>query len=130
MLTFSIVGISMVVGLLLPNIERVLGIIGSTIGVTICIIMPSLLLGKTARHPRDRLVSQVKGRMTSNTNVGIRVLFSFFVVDMTFSYQVILWSGATVMILGTYAHILNAGEGVGADPGLEKGECCSSSLKI
>lgn len=40
---------------------------------------------------------------------------------MDISHQVILWSGAVIMILGTYAHILNAGEGVGADPGLEQG---------
>ncbi|XP_034250081.1 putative sodium-coupled neutral amino acid transporter 10 [Thrips palmi] len=88
-LTFCIVGVSLVVGLLLPNIERVLGIIGSTIGVTICIILPSLLLGNTARHSKDRLFSQV-----------------------------ILWSGAIIMILGTYAHILNSEQAT--DSGFEQ----------
>ncbi|KAK3923946.1 Putative sodium-coupled neutral amino acid transporter 10 [Frankliniella fusca] len=90
LLTFGIVGISLLLGLMLPNIERVLGIIGSTIGVTICIITPSLLLGSTARHSNDRLLSQV-----------------------------ILWSGAVIMVLGTYAHILN-GQATGTDPGLEQ----------
>lgn len=90
LLTFCIVGISLLLGLMLPNIERVLGIIGSTIGVTICIITPSLLLGNTARHSKDRLLSQI-----------------------------ILWSGAIIMILGTYAHILN-GQTNGTDPGLEQ----------
>lgn len=88
-LTFCIVGVSLVVGLMLPNIERVLGIIGSTIGVTICIILPSLLLGNTARHSKDRLFSQI-----------------------------ILWSGAIIMILGTYAHILNSEQAT--DSGFEQ----------
>lgn len=91
LLTFGIVGISLVVGLLLPNIERVLGIIGSTIGITICIITPALLLGNTARHPKDRLISQI-----------------------------IMWSGAVIMILGTYAHILSAGQPGGSNTGLEQ----------
>lgn len=89
-LTIGIVGVSLVLGLLLPNIERVLGIIGSTIGVGICIITPSLLLGNTARHSKDRLLSQV-----------------------------IMWAGAIIMVLGTYAHILNSEQASKIEPALE-----------
>ncbi|XP_022182137.1 putative sodium-coupled neutral amino acid transporter 10 [Myzus persicae] len=54
-ITFFIVLFSLVTGLLMPNIEVVLGLIGSTIGVMINVMFPSMFLVRVANKcPKER----------------------------------------------------------------------------
>jgi len=74
LLTVSIVMSSLIIGVLLPNIETVLGLVGSTIGVTVCITLPAMLMHVIARQEGDRLISKVRRRicyvvMTNKGNV-------------------------------------------------------------
>lgn len=59
-LTFIIVIVSLIIGILIPNIELVLGLIGSTIGVLICIIFPATcFICLTTKNTNERIVAQV-----------------------------------------------------------------------
>jgi sodium-coupled neutral amino acid transporter 10 len=59
-LTVVLVGASLIVGLLLPNIELVLGLVGSTIGTVICLLLPALMFTRLAsKYSSERLVAQV-----------------------------------------------------------------------
>jgi len=54
-ITFFIVLFSLVTGLIMPNIEVVLGLIGSTIGVMINVMFPSMFLVRVAnKSPKER----------------------------------------------------------------------------
>ncbi|XP_050534477.1 putative sodium-coupled neutral amino acid transporter 10, partial [Daktulosphaira vitifoliae] len=54
-ITFFIVTFSLVTGLLMPNIEVVLGLIGSTIGVIINVMFPSMFLVRVAnKNPKEK----------------------------------------------------------------------------
>ncbi|XP_024890824.1 putative sodium-coupled neutral amino acid transporter 10 isoform X1 [Temnothorax curvispinosus] len=76
-LTIVIVSISMTIGILVPNIEFVLGIVGSTIGVMICLIFPTVFfISISSKNTNERLVAQ-----------GILIV------------------GVWIMILGTYANL-------------------------
>nr|XP_012221541.1 PREDICTED: putative sodium-coupled neutral amino acid transporter 10 [Linepithema humile]XP_012221542.1 PREDICTED: putative sodium-coupled neutral amino acid transporter 10 [Linepithema humile]XP_012221543.1 PREDICTED: putative sodium-coupled neutral amino acid transporter 10 [Linepithema humile] len=76
-LTITIVSISLIIGILVPNIEFVLGIVGSTIGVMICLIFPTVFfISMSSRNTNERLVAQ-----------GILII------------------GVSIMILGTYANL-------------------------
>ncbi|KAL0115604.1 hypothetical protein PUN28_010841 [Cardiocondyla obscurior] len=76
-LTIVIVSISLIVGILVPNIEFVLGIVGSTIGVMICLIFPTVFfISISSKNTNERLVAQ-----------GILII------------------GVWIMILGTYANL-------------------------
>ncbi|XP_020296823.1 putative sodium-coupled neutral amino acid transporter 10 [Pseudomyrmex gracilis] len=76
-LTIAIVGISLVIGILVPNIEFVLGIVGSTIGVMICLIFPAVFfISISTKNTNERLIAQ-----------GI------------------LFVGVWIMVLGTYANL-------------------------
>jgi len=56
-----IVTISLIIGILVPNIEFVLGIVGSTIGVMICLIFPAaFFVSISSRNTNERLLAQVK----------------------------------------------------------------------
>ncbi|KAG8274062.1 putative sodium-coupled neutral amino acid transporter 10 isoform X2 [Homalodisca vitripennis] len=83
-LTFAIVAVSLVTGILIPNIELVLGLVGSTIGVLICIMMPAtLFLCLTTRQNNERLLAQV------------------------------LWvGGLLIMVLGSYANLYATEEAI------------------
>lgn len=60
-LTIAIVSISLIIGILVPNIEFVLGIVGSTIGVMICLIFPTVFfVSINSKNTNERLVAQVK----------------------------------------------------------------------
>lgn len=60
-LTVAIVSISLIIGILVPNIEFVLGIVGSTIGVMICLIFPAVFfISINSKNTNERLVAQVK----------------------------------------------------------------------
>lgn len=76
-LTFVIVFISLVTGVMIPNIELVLGLVGSTIGIMICVVFPATCFICIS---------------TKNTNE--RVLA-----------QIMLFVGVLVMVLGTYANL-------------------------
>ncbi|XP_018333410.1 putative sodium-coupled neutral amino acid transporter 10 [Agrilus planipennis] len=76
-LTFIIVFISLLTGVLIPNIELVLGLVGSTIGIMICVVFPATCF----------ICISMK-----NTNERIAA-------------QVMLFIGIMVMVLGTYANL-------------------------
>jgi sodium-coupled neutral amino acid transporter 10 len=60
LITLVIVAASLVTGLLIPNIELVLGLVGSTIGVLICVIIPAtFFLCLTTKNNNERLLAQV-----------------------------------------------------------------------
>ncbi|XP_011158305.1 putative sodium-coupled neutral amino acid transporter 10 [Solenopsis invicta] len=76
-LTIVIVSISLIIGILVPNIEFVLGIVGSTIGVMICLIFPTVFfISISSKNTNERLIAQT-----------------------------ILIIGVWIMILGTYANL-------------------------
>ncbi|XP_072766769.1 uncharacterized protein [Anoplolepis gracilipes] len=76
-LTIAIVSISLIIGILVPNIEFVLGIVGSTIGVMICLIFPAVFfISINSKNTNERLIAQ-----------GILII------------------GVWIMVLGTYANL-------------------------
>ncbi|XP_020720033.2 putative sodium-coupled neutral amino acid transporter 10 isoform X2 [Bombus terrestris] len=76
-LTIIIVAVSLVTGILIPNIEFVLGLVGSTIGVMICLIFPAIFfISISSKHTNERLLAQV-----------------------------IMFVGICIMILSTYANL-------------------------
>ncbi|XP_031835188.1 uncharacterized protein LOC116428121 isoform X2 [Nomia melanderi] len=76
-LTIAIVAVSLVTGILIPNIEFVLGLVGSTIGVMICLIFPAIFfISISSKHTNERLLAQI-----------------------------ILFIGICIMILSTYANL-------------------------
>ncbi|KAF2890702.1 hypothetical protein ILUMI_15471, partial [Ignelater luminosus] len=76
-LTFLIVFVSLVTGVMIPNIELVLGLVGSTIGIMICVVFPAMCFICVS---------------TKNTNERILA-------------QLMLFVGVIVMVLGTYANL-------------------------
>lgn len=67
----------MITGILIPNIEFVLGLVGSTIGVMICLIFPAIFfISISSKHTNERLLAQI-----------------------------ILFIGICIMILSTYANL-------------------------
>ncbi|XP_068976096.1 putative sodium-coupled neutral amino acid transporter 10 [Bombus flavifrons] len=76
-LTIIIVTVSLITGILIPNIEFVLGLVGSTIGVMICLILPAIFfISISSKHTNERLLAQV-----------------------------IMFVGICIMILSTYANL-------------------------
>lgn len=76
-LTVTIVSISLMIGISIPNIEFVLGLVGSTIGVMICLIFPmAFFISITTKNTNERVLAQV-----------------------------ILVVGILIMVLGTYANL-------------------------
>lgn len=60
LLTFSIVLVSLIIGVLIPNIELVLGLVGSTIGVMICVLFPAAcFICMTYKNTNERILAQV-----------------------------------------------------------------------
>lgn len=59
-LTIGIISMSLTVGLLIPNIELVLGLVGSTIGVLICVMFPAVaFISISSKSTQERLLAQV-----------------------------------------------------------------------
>lgn len=59
-LTFIIVFTSLFIGVLIPNIELVLGLMGSTIGVMICVLFPvTCFICLSPKNTNERIVAQV-----------------------------------------------------------------------
>lgn len=77
LLTFIIVATSLGIGIIIPNIEVVLGLLGSTIGTMICLIFPvTCFICITTKNTNERLTAQF-----------------------------LLFVGVIVMVLGTYANL-------------------------
>ncbi|XP_058129034.1 putative sodium-coupled neutral amino acid transporter 10 [Anopheles ziemanni] len=76
-LTIAIVVVALIFGLLIPSIEVVIGLVGSTIGVAICIIIPAACYMTVCK-----------------TNITERQLA-----------QVMIAFGFIIMVLGTYANL-------------------------
>lgn len=58
-LTVLLVGVTVGCAVLLPNVEVVLGLTGSSIGSLICIVMPALIFARlTSRETNERLLAQ------------------------------------------------------------------------
>ncbi|XP_042215503.1 putative sodium-coupled neutral amino acid transporter 10 [Homarus americanus] len=58
-ITLGILTTSLVVGILIPNIEFVLGLLGSTMGMLIALILPSILFIKVnSKASAERLLAQ------------------------------------------------------------------------
>ncbi|XP_060802393.1 putative sodium-coupled neutral amino acid transporter 10 [Amyelois transitella] len=76
-ITISIIAVTLFISLLIPNIELVLGLVGSTIGVMICIVFPAAcFINVTFKNTNERVLAK-----------GILVL------------------GLIIMVLGTYANL-------------------------
>lgn len=76
-ITVAIVLISLMIGLLIPSIELVIGLVGSTIGVAICIMFPaSCFIKISKKESNEKMIAQI-----------------------------ILIFGFMIMILGTYANL-------------------------
>lgn len=59
-LTILIVLVSLSVGILIPNIELVLGLVGSTIGVSICVLFPATcFICMVKKNTNERILAQV-----------------------------------------------------------------------
>ncbi|CAG9830374.1 unnamed protein product [Diabrotica balteata] len=58
-ITILIVGVSLVMGILIPNIELVLGLVGSTIGVIICVLFPVIcFICISQKNTNERIIAQ------------------------------------------------------------------------
>ncbi|XP_013140153.1 PREDICTED: putative sodium-coupled neutral amino acid transporter 10 isoform X2 [Papilio polytes] len=76
-ITVAIVAVALFVSLLLPDIEVVLGLLGSTIGVLICVVFPAAcFINVTFKNTNERLLAKV-----------------------------ILVLGLIILVLGTYANL-------------------------
>jgi hypothetical protein len=81
-LTISIISVSLAVGLLIPNIELVLGLVGSTIGVLICVMFPAIaFICISTKSSQERLLAQA-----------------------------LVFIGVLILVLGTYATLYAASE--------------------
>nr|CAD7454990.1 unnamed protein product [Timema tahoe] len=83
-ITVFIISCSLVIGLLIPNIELVLGLVGSTIGVLICVMFPAVVF------------IRISTKSTNDRHMA----------------QVILFVGVLILVLGTYATLYAANEAV------------------
>lgn len=60
-LTFVVVTFSLILGIMIPNIEFVLGIVGATIGVMICLIFPAaFFISISSKNTNERLLAKVR----------------------------------------------------------------------
>lgn len=86
-LTIVIVIVSLITGILIPNIEFVLGLVGSTIGVMICLIFPAIFfISISSKHTNERLLAQVRSSKPLFYFIFLRKLFSYSFVATIFSY--------------------------------------------
>ncbi|KAE8573627.1 hypothetical protein A483_HHAL012046, partial [Halyomorpha halys] len=83
-ITLVIVTLSLVIGLLIPNIELVLGLVGSTIGVVICVVIPAVIfISLSSKNNNERLLAKL-----------------------------LVFIGLIIMVLGTYANLYATEEAI------------------
>lgn len=59
-ITISMILFALLLGLMIPSIELVIGLVGSTIGVGICILFPAACFVKTVKkNSTEKLLAQV-----------------------------------------------------------------------
>lgn len=59
-ITISMVLVALIIGILIPSIELIIGLVGSTIGVAICIMFPaSCFIKINKKNSTERLLAQV-----------------------------------------------------------------------
>lgn len=59
-ITVAIVAVALFISLLIPNIELVLGLVGSTIGVLICVVFPAAcFVNVTFKNTNERVLAKV-----------------------------------------------------------------------
>ncbi|KAJ2944201.1 hypothetical protein O0L34_g18179 [Tuta absoluta] len=76
-ITVGIIAVALFVSLLIPNIELVLGLVGSTIGVLVCVIFPAAaFINVTLKNTNERILAK-----------GVLIL------------------GLVILVLGTYASL-------------------------
>ncbi|KAG6455147.1 putative sodium-coupled neutral amino acid transporter 10 [Manduca sexta] len=76
-ITVAIIAVALFISLLIPNIELVLGLVGSTIGVLICVVFPAAcFVNVTFKNTNERVLAKA-----------------------------ILLLGLIIMVLGTYANL-------------------------
>ncbi|XP_038223497.1 putative sodium-coupled neutral amino acid transporter 10 [Zerene cesonia] len=76
-ITVAIIAVSLFISLLLPNIELVLGLVGSTIGVLVCVVFPAAcFINVTFKNTNERILAKF-----------------------------ILVLGLIILVLGTYANL-------------------------
>ncbi|XP_049874541.1 putative sodium-coupled neutral amino acid transporter 10 isoform X2 [Pectinophora gossypiella] len=76
-ITVAIVAVALFISLLIPNIELVLGLVGSTIGVLICVVFPAAcFVNVTFKNTNERVLAKA-----------------------------VLILGLVIMVLGTYANL-------------------------
>ncbi|CAK1550613.1 unnamed protein product [Leptosia nina] len=76
-ITVAIIAVSLFISLLLPNIELVLGLVGSTIGVLVCVVFPAAcFINVTFKNTNERVLAK---------------------------FTVVL--GLIILVLGTYANL-------------------------
>ncbi|CAH1397663.1 unnamed protein product [Nezara viridula] len=83
-ITLVIVTLSLVIGLLIPNIELVLGLVGSTIGVVICVVIPAVIfVSLSSKSNNERLLAKA-----------------------------LVFIGLVIMVLGTYTNLYATEEAI------------------
>lgn len=95
LITLAIVLPALIIGILTPSIELIIGLVGSTIGVAICILFPAACFIKVGKRDSTELV------------------FAKFVLVF----------GLLLMVLGTYANLVafeDSTSGVHSRPGAER----------
>lgn len=76
-ITISMVLAALIIGILIPSIELIIGLVGSTIGVAICIIFPSLCFIRiNKKNSTEKLAAQV-------TQILLKTIFSVIYIHFT-----------------------------------------------
>ena len=95
-ITAGIIIITLIVGINTPDIEKVLGIVGSTIGNIVCILIPSVIFIKlTEKDTTERIGAKVMAylhtcklqRTTSRFSSKDRFEDFFLNVNYKYTYQ-------------------------------------------
>lgn len=78
MLTVLIVTVSLIMGIMIPNIELVLGLVGSTIGVMICVLFPvTCFICISPKNTNERILAQVSTGVKENS-----VLYTYTLIQI------------------------------------------------
>lgn len=80
-ITISMVLVALIIGILIPSIELVIGLVGSTIGIAICIMFPASCFVKTnKKNSTERLLAQVGFTLHLASLISVFALIEFLSV--------------------------------------------------